>query len=125
MQHGLQRYLECAQQQSQQQQVQMPSQTSLVQAVQKQGSLEQQQQVSPTQKQQQQFAQAQGQQQVLPAQHQQTQAHARLHLGLLLEPSIPEFLTLLGRPDAADDFAAHAQHWAQTEGLKWTAARVT
>jgi hypothetical protein len=49
-----------------------------------------------------------------------------IHLGQLLDTSIPEFLASLGHADAAAaaDYAAHAQHWAQTEGLKWTAIRV-
>lgn len=127
MQHGLQRYLDCGQQQLQ---VQMASEASLPQNVQAQGRLDmqQQQQLAQPQEQQQwhqQLVIIQQQQQLSTALQQQAQADVRLHLGLLLEPSIPEFLALLGRADAADDFAAHAQHWAQTEGLKWTAARVT
>jgi hypothetical protein len=48
----------------------------------------------------------------------------QLHLGKLLDPSIPEFLQVMGQTDAAD-YEAHVQRWVQTEGLKWTAARVT
>jgi uncharacterized protein YhaN len=136
VQHGLQRCLSCAQQQQQQQGL-VPFHTTAPQGAQEQGSLhmhQQQQtttQISQTQQQQQQLAQLQEQQQLhqqlisVEQQQQQAQADIRLHLGLLLKPSVPEFLALLGRADAADEFAAHAQHWAQTEGLKWTAARVT
>jgi hypothetical protein len=55
---------------------------------------------------------------------QQQEPQQQLHLGKLLDPSIPEFLAALGRAGAAAEFEAHAQRWAQTEGLKWTAARV-
>lgn len=58
-------------------------------------------------------------------QQQQQPPVQTLHLGVLLDPSIPEFLTLLGKADAAAEFAAHGQLWQQTEGLKWAAIRVT
>lgn len=68
-------------------------------------------------------ATVQGQQ---PAPSSQQRQQQQVHLGLLLEPPLPEFLRMLGQAGAAaDEYEAHVQHWAQTEGLRWTAARVT
>jgi DNA primase len=98
MQQGLQACVACSEQQTQQEQ-------------QGQQQQQQQEQGQPQQEQGQQQQQQQGQQQPL-------------HLGKLLDCSIPELLTLLGRTHAAAEYAAHAQLWAQTEGLKWTVVRV-
>lgn len=74
-----------------------------------------------------------GQGVIVTTQHSQHQAQGQareqpndtIHLGMLLDPSIPEFLGMLDEADAAAEYAAHVQLWAQTEGLKWTAVRVT
>jgi hypothetical protein len=55
---------------------------------------------------------------------QQQGCRQQLHLGKLLDPSIPEFLQVLGQADAAE-YEEYVQRWMQTEGLKWTAVRVT
>lgn len=71
---------------------------------------------------------ASGQRQPMFAEYQQTrqqgkQLDAIIHLGMLLEPSLPEFLALLGMPDAHEEYAEFAQHWRETDGLQWTAVR--